>query len=98
MVGWIRGRKLASVTSDQRLPADSPLPDEGLGGDPLLPNERGRYRTAVATDEVLNRGNPLRPESRLSTDGTPIWIVVGLGLLVLFFVILAYAVVAAALA
>ena len=85
------------MTQDNPPPLREGLPDEGLGGDPLLSDERGRYRTAVATDEVVNRGNPLRPESRFSTDGTPIWIIVALGLLVVFVVILGYAVIAAAL-
>ena len=63
---------------------------------PLAPPDDD-YRTEQASPDVAPSGDPLEPEAANPATGAPVWLVVGVVLLLIFAGLLVYAVVLPAL-
>jgi hypothetical protein len=62
------------------------------GENPLGPDEQAQ-RVSQASPDVAPEGDPLEPESTGPGSGAPAWLLLGVALLIVFAVLLLYAIV-----
>jgi hypothetical protein len=85
---------VSSRHAQPRGQADDAAGDAGVGGLELeLDRDERAYRTEQSTSEVAPSGDPLEPESGAAGADARPWMVIGLVLLAVFALALAWAVI-----